>query len=61
MGAPSIKTLGELKASGYKYKSIKSELRDNLIARQSISARECLTIRVDATTAFQTGSDRRAA
>jgi len=27
----TIKTLGELKASGYKYKSIKTELRENLI------------------------------
>ena len=27
----SIKTLGELKTSGYKSKSIKDELRDNLI------------------------------
>jgi hypothetical protein len=25
------KTLGELKSSGYKYKSIKDELRDNLV------------------------------
>lgn len=29
----SIKTLGELKKSGYSYKSIKDELRDNLIAK----------------------------
>jgi len=33
MNAPAIKTFGELKASGYKYKSIKTELRENLIAR----------------------------
>lgn len=31
MSVPKIKTLGELKASGYKSKSIKAELRDNLI------------------------------
>src|SRR4051812_24232241 len=29
----NIKTLGELKASGYKYKTIKEELRSNLIAK----------------------------
>ena len=28
-----IKTLGELKASGYQTKSIKDELRDNLILK----------------------------
>jgi magnesium chelatase subunit I len=28
-----LKTLGELKASGYKSKSIKEELRDNLIVK----------------------------
>lgn len=28
---PTIKTLGELKASGYQHKSVKDELRDNLI------------------------------
>ena len=33
MGAPKIKTLGELKASGYKFKTIKEELRENLIAK----------------------------
>ena len=31
MNYKSIKTLGELKLSGYKSKSIKNELRDNLI------------------------------
>ena len=31
MNITSIKTLGELKKSGYKSKSIKDELRDNLI------------------------------
>ncbi|HSW56161.1 MAG TPA: hypothetical protein VLH59_13840, partial [Ignavibacteriaceae bacterium] len=31
MNLTSIKTLGELKQSGYKPKSIKDELRDNLI------------------------------
>ena len=31
MNLISIKTLGELKQSGYKPKSIKDELRDNLI------------------------------
>ncbi len=31
MNIPDIKTLGELKASGYKSKSIKEELRNNLI------------------------------
>ena len=29
----NIKTLGELKASGYQSKSIKQELRDNLILK----------------------------
>src|SRR3954469_13655167 len=33
MNAPAIKSFGELKASGYKYKSIKTELRENLIER----------------------------
>lgn len=33
MQAPQIKTIGELKASGYKSKTIKDELRDNLIAK----------------------------
>ncbi len=33
MAAPTIKTLGELKKSGYKYLSIKEELRNNLIAK----------------------------
>ena len=33
MSQPTIKTLGELKKSGYISKSIKDELRDNLIAR----------------------------
>jgi magnesium chelatase subunit I len=32
MSKPNISTLGELKASGYQPKSIKDELRDNLIA-----------------------------
>ncbi len=32
MSKPNISTLGELKASGYQSKSIKDELRDNLIA-----------------------------
>ena len=31
MEHPSIKTLGELKHSGYQYKSVKQEIRDNLI------------------------------
>ncbi len=30
---PAITTLGELKAAGYKYKTIREELRDNLIAK----------------------------
>src|ERR1041384_5104502 len=29
----SVKTLGELKTSGYKYKTIKEELRSNLITK----------------------------
>lgn len=33
MSIPSIKTLGELKASGYKARSIKKELRENLILK----------------------------
>jgi magnesium chelatase subunit I len=33
MNIPNIKTLGELKASGYKSKSIKEELRQNLIRK----------------------------
>jgi magnesium chelatase subunit I len=33
MNTPNIKTLGELKASGYKSKSIKEELRRNLIRK----------------------------
>jgi len=33
MNIPKIKTLGELKASGYQPKSIKEELRQNLIAK----------------------------
>ncbi|PBQ31687.1 magnesium chelatase [Sphingobacteriaceae bacterium] len=33
MSQPSIKTLGELKKSGYKFLSIKDELRENLIKR----------------------------
>jgi magnesium chelatase subunit I len=33
MNVPNIKTLGELKASGYKSKSIKEELRRNLIRK----------------------------
>src|SRR5215470_17472676 len=33
MDIKKIKTLGELKASGYKPKSIKNELRDNLIIK----------------------------
>lgn len=33
MNAPQINTLGELKASGYQSRSIKEELRTNLIAR----------------------------
>jgi magnesium chelatase subunit I len=33
MTQPVIKTLGELKSTGYKYKSIKDELRDNLIQK----------------------------
>jgi magnesium chelatase subunit I len=38
MSAPSIGTLGELKASGYQFKTIKDELRDNLI--QKIKAKQ---------------------
>jgi magnesium chelatase subunit I len=33
MARPSIQTLGELKASGYRRRSVKDELRHNLIAR----------------------------
>src|SRR3954471_7877671 len=33
MNIPNIKTLGELNASGYKSKSIKEELRQNLILK----------------------------
>ena len=33
MNQPTIKTLGELKKSGYKFLSIKDELRENLISR----------------------------
>src|SRR3954467_2848071 len=33
MSQPSIKTLGELKKSGYKFLSIKDELRENLIKK----------------------------
>lgn len=33
MTKPNIKTLGELKKAGYAYKSIKDELRDNLIRK----------------------------
>ena len=33
MNIKKIKTLGELKASGYKPKSIKEEIRQNLIAK----------------------------
>ena len=33
MNSTKIKTLGELKKSGYKKKSIKDEIRDNLVAR----------------------------
>ena len=33
MNFPNIKTLGELKKSGYRYRSIKEELRENLIAK----------------------------
>jgi len=33
MGVPTIKTLGELKKSGYQYKSVKDELRQNLIQK----------------------------
>ena len=29
---PSITTLGELKAAGYTYKTVREEMRDNLIA-----------------------------
>jgi len=36
MNITSIKTLGELKKSGYKSKSIKDELRDNLIDKIKI-------------------------
>lgn len=32
MGSPTIKTLGALKASGYKNRSVKQEVRENLIA-----------------------------
>ena len=30
---PAISTLGELKAAGYTYKTVREELRDNLIAK----------------------------
>ena len=33
MNNPSSKTLGELKKSGYKFLSIKDELRENLISK----------------------------
>ena len=33
MEKPTIKTLGELKQSGYQSKSIKDELRQNLMAK----------------------------
>lgn len=33
MGQPTLKTLGELKKSGYKFLTIKDELRENLIKR----------------------------
>ena len=33
MNISKIKTLGDLKGSGYKSKSIKDEIRDNLIGR----------------------------
>src|ERR687897_10665 len=33
MNISNIKTLGELKKSGYRYRSIKEELRENLIAK----------------------------
>lgn len=33
MNIPPIKTLGELKKSGYRYRSIKEEIRQNLIAK----------------------------
>ena len=33
MQIPKIKTLGELKKSGYQYKSVKDELRFNLIRK----------------------------
>jgi magnesium chelatase subunit I len=38
MQIPDIKTLGALKKSGYKFKSIKDELRDNLIKKLSAEA-----------------------
>ena len=31
--APAISTLGELKAAGYEYKTVREELRDNLLAK----------------------------
>ena len=30
---PAISTLGELKAAGYEYKTVREELRDNLIGK----------------------------
>lgn len=33
MSKPNISILGELKASGYKYRSVKEEMRENLIAK----------------------------
>src|SRR3954469_4754723 len=36
--APSITTLAELRASGHDHKSVKAELRDNLLARMRSGA-----------------------
>ena len=40
-----VKTLGELKSSGYKSKSIKDELRDNLIAK--IKKNDVVNVEID--------------
>ena len=44
MNITSIKTLGELKKYGYKSKSIKDELRDNLINKIKIKLHQLQNI-----------------
>ena len=39
--APQISTLGELRASGHVHRSVKAELRDNLLARLAAASRAC--------------------